>query len=489
MKDSLLETVNGLGNTRVLLVGDFMLDSYVYGDAVRISPEAPVPVLKVLSRKNSCGGAASVAVDLEALRAKAICVGVVGNDTNGKELLRLLKEANADTDGILEVNDRPTICKQRLVGLAQHRHRQQLMRIDDESTEPLTGEQYEKLLKNFRSKLTSADIVCIQDYNKGVLNSAICQQIIKESNAAGKRVLVDPPAITDYSKFKGADAITPNRQETSNVVGFEIKDISDAKKAAEKLKKLLGLEAAIITLDRDGAYLMTDTVSQHMPTMARNVYDVTGAGDMVLATIATCLAAGCDYTRSVEIANVAGGLEVEKFGVASVSIAEISYEILRRNKEKDTKLQDVYSLVRRLDWHRNNGEKIVFTNGCFDVIHTGHISYLDFCKQHGDIVVVGLNSDASISRLKGPSRPVNNQHDRTIVLSAMKCVDYICIFDDDTPLNLIMQVKPDVLIKGEDWAEKGVVGREFVEASGGKVVLAPMIAGKSSTSTIEKMKQ
>ncbi len=485
--DRLLDTVNSLGNPNILLVGDFMMDSYIYGDALRISPEAPVPVLKVLDKKNCCGGAASVSVDLEALGAKAICIGVVGNDSNGLELLNLLKQANADTDGILKIDGRPTICKQRLVGLAQHRHRQQLMRIDEECTDGLNAQQYDELFEIFKSKLAQADIVCIQDYDKGLIGTEFCQRIIKESKNANVKIIVDPPANGNFEKFKGCSAITPNRKETSSEVGFEVLDMESAAKAADILKTGLEMEAAIITLDRDGAYLLTGKKNMHVPTIARNVYDVTGAGDMVLAAISTVLAAGFDYETAVEIANIAGGLEVEKFGVASVSIAEISHEILSRNREHDSKLQDIESLKKRLNWHRNHGETIVFTNGCFDVLHTGHINYLNFCKQNGDIVVLGLNSDASVSRLKGPSRPINNQHDRATVLSALNCIDYICIFDDDTPLRLIEQVCPDVLIKGEDWKDKGVVGCEFVEGRGGKVVLAKLVAGKSSTATIEKM--
>ena len=488
MNNKLLEAVNSIDGPSVLLVGDFFLDSYVYGDATRISPEAPVPILKVVKRESSCGGAAAVAVDLNALGAKTICLGVVGIDNTGDRLIEMLEKNNADVEGLLRLSDRPTICKERLIGLAQHRHKQQLMRVDDECCEPLNDEQYSELIGRFEEKLVEADIVCIQDYNKGIINEKFCKAVIKKSRKAGKRVLVDPPAVCDYSKFKGASAITPNRQETSSVVGFAIETIDDAKRAAIELKKSLGLEAAIITLDRDGAYLERDGQSKHLPTVARKVYDVTGAGDMVLAAMAASLAGGLDYDLAVEIANIAGGLEVEKFGVASVSTTEIIHEILSRSMDEDSKIQNIDGLLSRLDWHRGKGDKIVFTNGCFDVLHTGHISYLNFCKANGDIVVLGLNSDDSIRRLKGDDRPINCQSDRATVLAALGCVDYIVVFDEDTPARLIEQVCPAVLIKGNDWADKGVVGREFVESRGGKVVLADMVEGKSSTATIEKMK-
>ena len=250
----------------------------------------------------------------------------------------------------------------------------------------------------------------------------------------------------------------------------------------------MNLEAAVITLDKEGAFLKAKGISEIVPTRPRNVYDVTGAGDMVLATLAVTLAAGCDYKTAVEISNIAGGIEVEKFGVATVTIEEIVNEIISENRGKGGKIRPVESLVTELDWHRRQKEKIVFTNGCFDVLHRGHIEFLKFCKSHGDIVVVGLNSDSSVKKIKGPGRPINNQHDRAAVLAALETVDYVTIFDEPNPLNLIKKVKPDVLVKGQDWAEKGVIGREFVESIGGKVVLAPLVEGKSSTKIIEKMK-
>lgn len=487
MNEKLLKAISNIGSPKILLLGDFFLDGYIYGDAVRISPEAPVPVLKVVGRENRCGGAASVASDIAALGAQAICIGVVGDDANGQELLNLLEQDACDITGIIKIKDRPTITKQRLIGLAQHRHRQQIIRIDEEVTDNFKSDIYDCLIENFKLKLEQSDIVCIQDYNKGTLNEDFCRQIIAMSKQAGKRVIVDPPSISDYDKFEGVSSMTPNRKEASMAVGFEIKSEHDAERAAIVLKNKLNMEAAIITLDRDGAYLLTDNQSMPIPTIAKTVYDVTGAGDMVLAVIATVLAAGYDWQTAIELANIAGGLEVEKFGVATVSAAEISHEIIRRLKETESKVQELENLEKRLDWHRKKGDKIVFTNGCFDVIHTGHISYLNFCKQHGDVVVVGLNSDSSVRRLKGDTRPINNQQDRAVVLSALSSVDYIVIFDQDTPLELIERVAPDVLIKGQDWEHKGVVGREFVESKGGKVVLAPMIEGKSSTKTISKM--
>jgi|FrelakmetLWP11LW_1041352.scaffolds.fasta_scaffold02617_3 D-beta-D-heptose 7-phosphate kinase/D-beta-D-heptose 1-phosphate adenosyltransferase len=488
-QSDLLKIVTSLGSPTVLLVGDFMLDMYVYGDALRISPEAPVQILKVVSRDYACGGAASVAADVLALGARCRCIGITGNDDNGRTLRSLLEKQGADISGLITLQDRPTITKQRVIGLAQHRHRQQLLRIDDEITEPLQSSDSKRLLDSYKHSLAQSDIVCLQDYNKGILQRDFCQELIQLAKQAGKKVLVDPPLHEDYSKFTGATLITPNRKETSVASGIVISSMDAAKQAAVKLFNQLSLDAAVITLDKEGAYLHTKNLSEQIPTQPRTVYDVTGAGDMMLAAIAVALAAGCDYKTAVQLSNIAAGLEVEKFGVATITIDEIVNEIIASRKGKAGKIREIPSLVDELEYYRRSGQKIVFTNGCFDVLHIGHIEYLKFCKTHGDIVVIGLNSDSSVRQIKGPTRPINNQHERAAVLAALECVDYVTFFEQPDPLELIKQVKPDILIKGTDWAEKGVIGREFVESHGGKVVLSPMVEGKSTTSTIEKMRQ
>ncbi len=488
MYEDLLKTVTNLGSPKVLVVGDFMLDVYIYGDALRISPEAPVPVLKVTKNEYRCGGAGSVAADIAALGGIPFCLGVIGDDQNSEILKQKLTEIGADITGLIQAANHPTISKQRLIGLAQHIHRQQLIRMDHEPTEPLADEVNETMLQTYKDKLASADIVCLQDYDKGLLSPALCQEMIQLARQADKKVLVDPSLTSDYSKYLGATVITPNRKETSAAVGFEITNAETSAKAAEELARKLKLQAVVITLDKEGAYLRTEDISQIIPTRGRSVYDVTGAGDMVLATLAISLAAGCDYETAVQLSNITGGIEVEKFGTATVTIEEIANEIVSQKRGTSGKVRSIEVLLDELTWHRKGKKTIVFTNGCFDVIHKGHIEYLEFCKSQGDLVVVGVNSDSSVKIIKGSARPINNQNDRAIVLAALEMVDYITLFDEPDPLNLIKKVKPDVLVKGEDWAEKGVVGREFVESLGGKVVLAPLVEGKSSTETIEKMK-
>ncbi len=395
----------------------------------------------------------------------------------------------AQIAGLYEVTDRPTTTKQRLIGLAQHRHKQQLMRIDQESTEPLADAVNEKLLQAYSEALEQVEIVCLQDYHKGVLTEDVCKEMIRLGIAAGRKVLVDPVLSRDYTKYAGATLMTPNRHEASMAVGFDVSDEAQAAKAARVLREGLRLDAAVVTLDKEGLYLGTDDVSRMIPARPRNVYDVTGAGDAVLATLAVSLAADSDYLTAAHLANIAGGIEVEKFGVATVSVSEMVHEIAGQFGGGTTKLRSLDALLEELTWRRSRGQTIVFTNGCFDVIHRGHIDYLRFCRGQGDVVVVGLNSDSSVRALKGPQRPINNQHDRAAVLSGLETVDFITIFDEPSVLGLVKKVKPDVIVKGGDWGNKqGVVGWDFVESYGGKVIVAPLVQGKSSTATIEKMK-
>lgn len=488
MYERLLKTIGNLGTPKILVVGDFMLDVYVYGDAVRISPEAPVPVLRVTGTECRCGGAASVAADLAALGAAAICIGVVGDDGDGRTLTDALVGLDVDITAVRRLAGRPTVTKQRLIGLAQQRHKQQLMRIDREVAEPMPIEVNEAMLGQYREILPCADVVCLQDYNKGVLTNPVCQQMITLAINAGKKVLVDPTLSADYVKYRGATVLTPNRQEASAAVGCEINTAADAAKAADHLLNDLTLEAVVITLDKEGAYLTTRESGQLVPIKPRTVYDVTGAGDVVLATLAVSLAADSDYLTAVHLANIAGGIEVEKFGAATVSRSEMVHEISEQYGQRNNKVRSLNALLQELAWRRERGQRIVFTNGCFDVIHRGHIEYLEHCRAEGDVVVVGLNSDNSVRALKGPDRPINHQQDRADVLSSLETVDLITIFDDPSVLELVKKIRPDVLVKGGDYGKEGVVGWESVESYGGRVVVAPLVKGKSSTDTIEKMK-
>jgi D-beta-D-heptose 7-phosphate kinase/D-beta-D-heptose 1-phosphate adenosyltransferase len=489
MFGQLAKTVANLGNPSVLLVGDFMLDSYLFGTVSRISPEAPVPILKVDSCEKRPGGAGSVAMDLLHLGAKVTCLGVVGDDNNANILREELAKLQIDVTGLLTVDDRPTTSKQRIIGLAQFHHHQQIIRIDDERTAPLGDKANSLLIQMFKERLSACQIVCLQDYKKGVFSAQVCQHIIDFAEKAGKRVLVDPGPGINWEKYRGASLIKPNRNEANEATGFYISTIVDAEKAAHLIQEKYGIKKVVITLDKDGAYLKEQNQpGRHYPAKTKDVYDITGAGDIVLATLTVCLAAGCDCDIAIRISNIAAGIEIGKLGSASISKNEIVSALPDNHASHMHKVLDIETLKAKLDLYHEQNKRIVFTNGCFDIIYRGHIELLKFCEENGDLLVVGINSDSSVKAIKGPEWPINNQHDRAAVLAALGAVDYITVFDEPDPLNLIKKVRPDILVKGRDWANKDIIGREFVESYGGKVVLAPLVEGKSSTATIEKMK-
>jgi D-beta-D-heptose 7-phosphate kinase/D-beta-D-heptose 1-phosphate adenosyltransferase len=484
----LVEIMENLPAATIALVGDLMLDRYVYGNAERLSPEAPVPVLHFQRQEHRAGGAGSVAANLAALGAAVRMVSAVGEDDNGKLLRQHLAQAGVDDSAILRINGRPTVCKLRLVGLAQHRHPQQMLRLDDEDCRPLPGEVVQQLRQNLVDSLDGASALCIEDYNKGLLSDDFCKQIIAEARSRKIPVLVDPAAITDYSKYAHATAIKLNRTETQQVTGIDMNEPAHFEPAARRLIDMLDLEAAIITLDKSGAYLATrDGPSHWLKTRPRQVYDVTGAGDMVLAMLAMARSAGATWAEAVALSNIAGGLEVERFGAVPIRPGEIIEELMSDLRLHLGKQRTLPNLLVELGRHRDAGRKIVFTNGCFDLLHLGHIKYFQFAKAQGDLLVVGVNTDDSIRRLKGNSRPIIPQADRLAVLEELESIDYLVPFDDDTPLNLIHQVRPDVLVKGADYQKEQVVGWDFVESRGGRVALAPLIDGRSTSAVIRRI--
>jgi D-beta-D-heptose 7-phosphate kinase/D-beta-D-heptose 1-phosphate adenosyltransferase len=487
----LIALVEKFAHPRIMLVGDVMLDEYIYGDAERLSPEAPVPVVQEKYREQRPGGAGNVATGLAALGAELLCVSVCGNDFQGRLLRDLFAAIKVNTDGLLACDDRPTTSKTRLVGLAQHRHPQQMLRLDQETTASVTPEQEEKLLSFIRRELPSCAALALEDYNKGLLTPAFTQQVIQIARSLKKPILVDPALISDYSKYNGASTITPNRFEAEKASGLKITDALDgAPELAQALLEKHNLDTCLLTLDRHGMYLLErGKPGEQIPTRPRNVYDVTGAGDMVLAALAMAIASGATWPQAAAIANIAGGLEVEKFGIVPITKEEIVDELHRLDTDSRGKERTPAQLAKELARRRkvNPDQKIVFTNGIFDILHAGHVQYLEFSRKQGDVLIVGVNTDDSTKRLKGPTRPVNPLADRMAVLAGLQSVDYVVSFDEDTPLELIVQLQPDILIKGADYANKEVVGRDVVEARGGKVILAPFLQGRSTTGTIEKM--
>ena len=496
MYKRLLTILDGAGVPRVLLGGDFMLDYYTYGDTERISPEAPVVILNVTERQERCGGAGSVAADLSALGAQVACLGVVGADVNGKKLREMLgRMAGVQVEGLIETMDRPTTSKQRIIGLAQHRHRQQLMRIDEESSGDVSTAAQDQMSRTLDGLLDWCDVVCLEDYNKGVLSESFCQEVIGAATQKGKKVIIDPGAVSDYGRYAGAWMIKPNRRELSLASGMELNEEEDGWRAAAKqIAEANRIEHVVVTLDKRGAYLYQREQGEGelIPTRPRSVYDVTGAGDMVLAMLG--FLAGGHYqemepptlSEMVRLANLAGGLEVERFGSVGVSREEIAAELTREGSVKTGKLRSRQALLEELPWHRQQKQKIVFTNGCYDILHPGHVQLLNFAKQQGDILILGINSDRSVRELKGPTRPILSEQERAAILSGLEAIDYITIFDEPDPGELIRSVTPDVLLKGTEWTDN-VVGQEWVEAHGGKVVLVPMIKGVSTTDIIGRI--
>ena len=488
MPNGLINFVANLPRTKVLLVGDVMLDRYLFGNAERLSPEAPVPVLHFQHEEHRLGGAGSVLADLAALRADVSMVGIIGKDDAGAEVRKRIADCGADGSGLIEVSGRPTVTKMRLVGSAQHRHPQQMIRLDIEDPAPIDGQTARQLLDRVSGALGKADVLCIEDYDKGLLTRELCCQLIELARSKRVPVLVDPASIPDYSKYRGATALKLNRTEMQRATGLPTKSPEDWRAAAESLLEKLQLDAVILTLDRQGAYVATAAGERrHLQTRPRQVYDVTGAGDMVLAMLAVARAAGASWTDAVALSNVAGGLEVERFGCVPITPEEIIHDLLAEGREHLGKVRTLEQLLPELQRHRDLGRRVVFTNGCFDLLHFGHVEYFRFAKKQGDILVVAVNTDDSIKRIKGPKRPIVNEQDRLSLLEELESIDYVILFGDDTPIPLLGAIRPDVLVKGADYRKEQVVGHELVESWGGKIALAPLIDGRSTTAVIQRI--
>lgn len=485
MNERLRQVLDGLGHPRICVLGDVMLDRYVHGNADRISPEAPIQILKADLDEERLGGAGAVANNLVALEAQADVISIVGDDDEGRRLRQALNDIGAGAGGLLTVKNRPTTVKTRYIGRAQHRIPQQVLRVDREDSSPIDAPTEAALLKHLERLLPTAQVLLVSDYAKGVITPALCQAAITMARKMNIPVLVDPIRSKDYRLYRGSTLLTPNRTETEMASGQPITDEACLQQISRRMISRLNLDALVITLDRQGAYLgIKGRKGRMVPTRPRNVFDNAGAGDMVISALSLAVAAGVDLPEAVALANVAGGLEVEKFGVQTVSREEIAVDLMATH----AKVRSLKQLIADVERERRNKSRIVFTNGCFDILHHGHVQYLEFARSQGDRLIVGLNSDQSMQRLKGPSRPLVPQDQRARVLAALMSVDYVVIFDEDTPQKLIEAVQPDVLVKGRDWQNKGIVGQDFVEKHGGKVVLAPLVAGAATTSIIEKIR-
>jgi D-beta-D-heptose 7-phosphate kinase/D-beta-D-heptose 1-phosphate adenosyltransferase len=488
MSADLIELVQRLGQPRVLVIGDLMLDRYVWGDAERISQEAPVILLHADRREERLGGASSVATMLRALGAKVALAGVVGADADAARIRQMLLDLGIDHEGVVADASRPSTVKERFIGRAQARHPQQMIRVDYEVREPVSAPVERELIHLVQQQVRKADIVLVSDYDKGVCTPEVLASAILAARSQGIRVVADPIRGKDYRKYHGCSAITPNRLEAGLATGKVIRTTEEALQAAVQLREELDLEAAIITLDRDGMALVHhDGRQQIFQTRQRQVYDITGAGDMVMSVLGMTLASGSEYDPAIRLANIAGGLEVEKIGVATVTRDEIVRDLLQNGPAGDRKVLPLDLLCHELACRRNLGQKIAFTNGCFDVVHAGHVQYLQEARAQADLLVVGLNSDTSVRVLKGHGRPVHPCEARQTVLAGLAAVDFVTVFDGPTPFELIRAVRPDVLVKGADYRKEEVVGAEFVEACGGRVHLASLREGYSTTRILQML--
>ena len=469
----------------LLVVGDLMLDHYLWGKSDRVSPEAPVVVVDVAKETTNLGGAGNVVYNLLALGARVSVASVIGDDENGQTMRSMLDGCGVDTTSIIAQHGRKTSRKSRIMALHQ-----QVIRYDSESKDDISQESEDALLKALIPALKTIDGVLLSDYKKGVLTPSLTQAIIKEARAQGKFVLVDPKG-SDYSKYYGATLVTPNKKEAIAATGIEIVDDASLQKAGFWLKENVGLDQAIITLSEDGMAIFGDkgaTSWQKIPTRAKEVYDVTGAGDTVLAGLAFALSCGDDVVGAATFANKAAAVVVGKIGSATATLDEVdAYEHTIGKGDSATKIKSHTQLSSIVKAAKLQGRKVVFTNGCFDIIHSGHVKYLQQAASLGDILIVAVNSDSSVRGLKGEGRPVVGEDDRAFVLSGLEAVSYVTIFDAPTPHELISLLVPDILVKGGDYVANEIVGYDVVTQNGGEVVVGSFVDGKSTTKIIQKI--
>jgi len=469
-------------NFKIVVVGDIMLDNYYYGEVKRISPEAPVPVNKVNSESFNLGGAANVAANLALLGAKVFMGGVCGDDANGKKLSKLMSNINIDSQGVICSSERQTTTKLRVIGSSQ-----QMLRLDFEQAAILSAEEEKKMQSWFSSLVTEGiNGLIISDYAKGVCSDSLCQWLITKAVDNNILVLVDPKG-NEWTKYKHASFITPNVKELGEAANFAVaNEGKEVVKAAQEMLEKYQVQAILVTRSEKGMTYVAKDKNFTVPSTAREVYDVSGAGDTVAAVFLLAMVSGLEQEKAAFLANEAAGVVVGRIGTHAISKQELfGYLVEKEKKEKQQSLplnyQDIKALLTL--W-RENKEKIVFTNGCFDLLHRGHVAYLEKAAKLGDRLIIGLNSDESVKRLKGATRPLTSENDRARILNALSCVDAVVLFEEDTPAELIKLVQPDVLVKGGDYEVEQIIGREYA----GSVKVIDFEEGYSTTDIIEKIR-
>ncbi|MDE2227696.1 MAG: D-glycero-beta-D-manno-heptose-7-phosphate kinase [Alphaproteobacteria bacterium] len=476
----LIKLVEAFGRARLICVGDAMLDHYVTGRVERISPEAPVPVLHVDSEERRLGGAGNVLRNLHALGAETCFISVTGADAAGREITRMVAALGNAEAHVLPERDRVTSVKTRYVADTQ-----QLLRADRERAAPIAAETRADLQAQIKAALPHHQLVILSDYAKGVLGNGVAKEIIDVARAAGRKVVVDPKG-HDYAVYRGASVLKPNRRELAEAAGRALADDEAVVAAARELIERHGFGAMLVSCGKDGLLVVEGTDVHRLAAEAREVYDVSGAGDTVVAVVGAALAAGASLLDAARLANAAAGIVVGKVGTAVVHANELAETLVDRDTLKSRKVLPLPLALDHVARWRRNGLKIGFTNGCFDLIHPGHVSLLGQARAACDRLVVGLNSDTSVRRLKGPARPVQNEAARAAVLASLAPVDLVVVFDAETPVELIRELRPDVLVKGADYSRDQVVGGDIVESYGGRVLLAEIVPGYSTTATIAR---
>jgi D-beta-D-heptose 7-phosphate kinase/D-beta-D-heptose 1-phosphate adenosyltransferase len=478
----LFRRLGELRPVRVIVIGDVILDEYLGGDISRISPEAPVGVLDCVSVEFKLGGAANVAANFKKLGCDAFLIGVTGEDADAKRLKTVLGENGLSGKGLLAASERPTIKKTRVMA-----QRQQLLRIDREDRSAVSPETERRALELFRRELPKSAGVVISDYNKGFLTNTLLRRIIAEARAKKKPVVVDPKG-SSFAKYRGVDVITPNRHELEKASGMKCPVPKKVETAARLIAKNHSIGAVLATLSADGmALFQKGADGKYFPAAAREIFDVTGAGDTVVAVFTAAWLGGFLQEEAAMLANHAAGLQVAHLGAAGVGMEEIKRDLALEAGVAESKIVDLDMAARIAGNLRKNNKKIVFTNGCFDLIHYGHIQYLQKARRLGDRLFLGLNSDSSVKRLKGPSRPILNEHDRAHILSALDCVDQVILFNEPTPLKLINAIKPHFLVKGGDYKVEQIVGHKEMKKWGGEIKTVAYIEGNSTTGIIKKI--
>jgi D-beta-D-heptose 7-phosphate kinase/D-beta-D-heptose 1-phosphate adenosyltransferase len=471
-----------LDKPRLLCVGDLMLDRFLYGAVDRISPEAPIPVVRVEREATMLGGAGNVVRNLVSLGTDVVFVTVVGDDAAGAELTGMIGATPNVEPYLLTSPGRRSTIKSRYIAAGQ-----QLLRADDESGEPLSEATLGDLRRSAVDAVDSCDAVILSDYGKGVLQPEVIAAIIEKARLLGRPVIVDPKG-DDFARYRGASLVTPNRRELAVAARKPTDDDPSVVAAAESIRSQCDIDAVLVTRGGDGMTLVAETGASHHMARAREVFDVSGAGDTVVATFAAAWAAGFTMDEATTLANAAAGVVVGKVGTAAVLRADLANALHRGDVlDNDSKVMPLDLAADRIELWRRQGARIGFTNGCFDLLHPGHLSLLRQARANCDRLVVGLNSDSSVSRLKGDSRPIQQEAARAIVLASLETVDLVVVFAEDTPIALIERLRPDVLVKGADYTLAEVVGGDIVQSYGGKVVLAELEAGHSTSDTVARI--